>query len=273
MQNIIDYLSTAPSKTINVLAIIVCAIIVQSLLKIVLQRSTVFLTKKELFRNTVERQKRIKTINSVIGAVAALVVWGFTALLVLGVLGIPIGPIIASAGIIGAIIAFGTQSLIRDFVSGLFIIAENQYHIDDIVNIGPPTAGIYGKVEAVSVRITTVRGEDGSLYYIPNGTITIASNKSVGPIKETIAVELNAKTNLTDFAKELSIIAKDIQNDPGNSNLILEGPTISGVVAVTDASIKLNLEFKTTAPKRDKATSAVWRALATASKEKKIKLV
>lgn len=269
IKDFLEFIGPASSTIIAVAAIIFIAIITQAVLKALLHRATTFLTKKELFNNTEERQKRIKTINSIIGAIAGITVWSIAILMILDKFGVPIGPIIASAGLIGAVIAFGSQSLIKDFVSGVFIIAENQYQIDDYVDIG----SISGRVKAVSVRTTTVRSDDGSLYYVPNGSITITSNKSVGPLKETIKIELTADSNLTTFAKKLSAIAEELKNDPASASLIQDGPTIGGVISVTKKAIGVNLTFKTTATKRKKATSTVWRALAAANKKDEIHLV
>lgn len=268
MQNILNFIDSASGTVITVIAIFICAILAQTLLRVVLQRSTAFLTRKELFHNTDERQKRIKTINGIIGAIAAIAVWSIAILMILDKLGVPIGPLVASAGLIGAMIAFGSQSLVKDFVSGIFIIAENQYQIDDYVDIGP----ISGKVESVSVRTTSVRGDDGSIYYVPNGSITVTSNKSVGPIKEKLKIELAVETNLTEFAKRLAIIAENLQADESTKNLILEGPTIGAVTSVNKKTISINLEFKTSASKREKAASTIWRALANATKKNQIHL-
>ena len=268
MQDFIDSIGTGTNTILFILIIIGCALLTQAFLRFVLQRSTAFLTRKELFNNTRERQKRIKTINSIIGAVAGITVWSIAGLMILQKLGVPIAPIIASAGIVGAAIAFGTQSLIKDFVSGLFIIAENQYHIDDYVDIG----SISGKVEAVSVRTTAVRGEDGSIYYIPNGSISMTSNKSVGPIKEILKLELAADTNLTTFAKKISEISEKLTTDEATSDLFVEGPSVGSITAVTKKSISLQIEFKVTASKRKRAASAVWRAIAAANKKESVHL-
>jgi small conductance mechanosensitive channel len=269
IQKIVDILGPTSNVVISILIIVLCALILQAVLKIVLTRATAFLTKKELFRNTDERQKRIKTINSIIGAIAALGVWSVAILMILDKLGVPIGPIIASAGILGAAIAFGTQSLIKDFVSGLFIIAENQYQIDDYVDIG----SVSGKVEAISVRTTTVRGEDGSLYFVPNGSITITSNKSVGPIRETLTINLATEASLTAFTKILTEISEELSSDPTTSNLFVSSLSIGSVTSVSKKSLSINVHYKTTAAKRKKAASTVLRKLATASKKSQIQLV
>lgn len=269
MQNFIDYIGSTSNTILAIVIILACAMFAQILLRTIMQRSTAFLTRKELFHSTDERQKRIKTINSIIGAVAAIGVWSIAILMILDKLGVAIGPIIASAGLIGAVIAFGSQSLIKDFVSGIFIIAENQYHIDDYVDIG----SISGKVEAVSVRTTTVRGDDGSLYFVPNGSITITSNKSVGPLRETLKVDIAADASITKFTKKIAEISTDLSNDTTTSGLFIEGLSVGSVTAVTKKAISINLHYKTTAGKRKKAASAVLRKLALASKKDQIHLV
>ncbi len=272
MQQAINFLSSASSTVISILLILLIALLTQALLKMFLQRSTTFLTRKELFHNTKERQKRVKTINSVIGAVAGLIVWSVAAIAILDKLGVPIGPIVAGTTILTAAIAFGTQSLIKDFVTGLFIIAENQYQIDDYVDIGT-TAGISGKVEALSVRTTTVRGDDGSLYFVPNGSITITSNKSASPLNLSITVELAAESNLTDFAKQIALVSKNLNEAATTAGLINKGPSVGDILSVTKKSIRINLNYTTTASKRKIATSALWRTIADASEKDLIHLV
>jgi moderate conductance mechanosensitive channel len=260
--------STLAGAPLSILIIVGFALVAQSLVKTILHRSTAFIAKKDIYKNAEDRQKRIKTINSVITAVALMGVWLIAALMILQALGIATGPIVASLSILGAAVAFGTQSIIRDFVSGLFIIAEDLYHIDDYVEIG----SISGKVESVSVRTTTVRGEDGSTYYIPNGSVTVSSNKSVGPLKEFIELALEPNTNLTTFAKELSAIEKILLNPQSGASLVQKGPSLSAVTAVSAKTITVNITYTTTASKRKSARSAVLREVAASSKKGKIKL-
>jgi small conductance mechanosensitive channel len=122
----------------------------------------------------------------------------------------------------------------------------NQYHIDDYVDIG----SISGKVEAVSVRTTTVRGDDGSLYFVPNGSITITSNKSVGPLRETLKVDIAADASITKFTKKIAEISTDLSNDTTTSGLFIEGLSVGSVTAVSKKAISINLHYKTTATKR-----------------------
>lgn len=268
MEALQTFFSSTSGILLSIILIVIIALLSQAFIKLILQRSSAFHTRKDLFKTTHDRQKRIKTINGIINAIVGIGVWSVAFLLILDALGVTIGPIIASLGIMGAAIAFGTQSLIRDFVSGIFIIAENQFKVDDYVNIG----SISGKVENVSVRVTTVRGDDGTLSYIPNGSISSMTNLSTGPIRETIKVELAGDTNLNNFAKQLTVIAKKLQDDVHTADLVQDGPTIAGVVSANKKGINVNIEFKTTASKRQDATSAIWRALILANEKKTIVL-
>jgi small-conductance mechanosensitive channel len=120
-------------------------------------------------------EQRIEALASVLGSVATFVVWSIAAFMVLGQLGIELGPLLAGAGILGVAIGFGSQALVRDFLSGVFILIEDQLGVGDIVDIDGQTTGT---VEAVSLRMTRLRGVDGALWHVPNGEIRRVGNKS-----------------------------------------------------------------------------------------------
>lgn len=260
MQTIQNFLSSTSGTVFTIAIIILAALLIQGFLKVALGRSASLFTRRDLFKTSRDREKRIKTFNSIISAITGLAVWSVAVLMILDTLGIPIGPIIASLGILGAAIAFGTQSLIKDFVSGLFIIAENQYKVDDYVEIG----ALVGQVEAISVRTTTIRGEDGSINFIPNGSVAAVSNKSVGQLKEFIKLELAGDTDLTKFAKTITAIAENLQVADHHSSIISDGPSIASIQSISKKTVVVVLEIKTSASKRKDAVSAVWRALAEA---------
>lgn len=268
MEATITFFDNISGPVFSIIVIVVSAVLIQAFLKALLQRSTSLYTRRNLFKNSRDREKRVKTLNGIISALTGISVWSIAALMILDQLGVPIGPIIASVGILGAALAFGTQSLVKDFVSGLFIIAENQYHVDDYVVIG----SLSGRVESVSVRTTSIRGDDGSLNHIPNGSITALSNKSTGQLKELIKLDVAADTDLSEFAKVLTKIAEKLQKTEHHSALISDGPTIASVQNVTKNSITIMLEIKTTASKQKDAVSAVWREIAAAVKKGTIKL-
>ncbi len=123
------------------------------------------------------RRERAEALGSVLSSTASIVVVVITAMTVLGELGVDLAPILASAGIAGLAIGFGAQNLVKDFIAGLFMLLEDQYGIGDVVDLGN---GVCGTVEAVGLRVTTVRDDTGIIWYVRNGGIDRVGNKSQG---------------------------------------------------------------------------------------------
>ena len=120
------------------------------------------------------RAQRAATISSVMRNAVSIVVWSIATLIVLGEIGISLGPIIASAGIAGVALAFGTQSIVRDYLAGLFVVLEDQYGVGDQIDTGVAT----GTVEWVGLRLTRLRDADGVAWHVPNGEIKRVANFS-----------------------------------------------------------------------------------------------
>lgn len=131
------------------------------------------------------RRQRAQTMASVLTSMVSVAVFSLVAVMVLGQLGYNIGPLIASAGIVGVALGFGAQSLVKDFLSGIFLFFEDQYGVGDEVVIGDTT----GVVEALSLRVTRIRAEDETIWYVRNGEILKVGNKSqrVEPGVEPVA--------------------------------------------------------------------------------------
>jgi small conductance mechanosensitive channel len=133
-----------------------------------------------LLENTPEhierRQQRAATIASLLKSITSAVIVSILLFMVIAELGYDIGPLIASAGIIGVALGFGAQSLVRDFLSGIFMILEDQYGVGDIVDLGPAL----GTVQAVGLRVTRLGGDDGTIWYVRNGEVLRVGNRSQG---------------------------------------------------------------------------------------------
>jgi small conductance mechanosensitive channel len=126
------------------------------------------------FGSSDRRDQRSSTISTVLNTIASVFIWGTAILLALTVVGVNIGPLLASAGIVGVALGFGAQTLVKDYISGIFLIIEDQYGIGDEVEIG----AVKGRVEAVALRTTRIRDEAGVLWYIRNGEILNVANFS-----------------------------------------------------------------------------------------------
>ena len=128
----------------------------------------------ETGETSLRAEQRIDALSSVLRSVLSFVIWATAALMCLGEVGIDLGPLIAGAGVLGVAIGFGSQSLVRDFLSGAFILVEDQFGVGDIVDVGEAS----GTVEAVSLRTTRLRAIDGTVWHVPNGEIRRVGNMS-----------------------------------------------------------------------------------------------
>ena len=172
------------------------------------------------------RISRIKTLATVATSAAAIVVWGWAALAILDQVGVNIAPLIASAGVLGVALGFGAQSLVKDFLSGVFMLLEDQYGIGDTIDLGD---GVFGDVEEITLRITTVRDMDGALWYIRNGEILKVANHS----DEFSVARIQVPVGLSnDTEKAFEVIEDSVQKiakSPEVAELLLDKPVVNGV--------------------------------------------
>lgn len=186
------------------------------------------------------RRQRAKTIGSVLKSITTVVVYSIAVVLILGELGINLAPILASAGIVGVAVGFGAQNLVRDFLSGIFMMLEDQYGVGDVVDVGEAV----GTVEAVGLRITTLRDLNGTVWYVRNGEVLRVGNFSqgfaVGVVDIPVAydADLDRATTLLRDVLSSSAVREDLAPD------ILEAPTVLGVESVTPEAVLLRLTVK-----------------------------
>lgn len=126
---------------------------------------------------SVRTAARAETLGHVLRSVSAFAIWTMAALTVLGEIGINLGPLVAGAGIAGVALGFGAQSLVKDFLAGIFILVEDQYGVGDVIDVGEVSGpAVRGTVESVSLRATRLRSGDGVVWHVPNGTILRVGN-------------------------------------------------------------------------------------------------
>jgi small conductance mechanosensitive channel len=171
------------------------------------------------------RTQRARTIGSVLRSTAGIVVGSIVVLLILDQVGVNIAPFIASAGIIGVAFGFGAQSLVKDFLSGLFMLLEDQYGVGDVVDVGTAQ----GTVEAVGLRVTKVRDADGTLWYIPNGSMLKVGNKTQGWANAVVEVKVDYFADLDQVQELLVAAAAELAEDPAL------GPSMEGAATVNTA--------------------------------------
>lgn len=261
-------------KPLRILAILLIAMLIRWLLHRAIQRLTNSTTRasmpallkplKERTAQTAEegqfiperRRQRAEAIGSVLRSFVTAVVFTMAALLVFGELGFNLGPLLASAGIVGVALGFGAQSLVKDLIAGLFMLLEDQYGVGDTVDLGEAV----GVVETVGLRITTVRDMRGVLWYIRNGEIVRVGNKSQGWALVVIDIPIGF-VNSEEAIGVLKTAARTVAESVEHKNEFLEPPDVVGVEQLTVDGAVIRTIAKTTADGQPVVQRELRRAL------------
>jgi small conductance mechanosensitive channel len=193
------------------------------------------------------RAQRARALGSVLRSFASFTIFVVTLMLILGEIGVALGPLLASAGVAGLAIGFGAQNLVKDFLAGLFMLLEDQYGIGDVVDVGDVT----GTVEAVGLRITTLRDGHGVLWYVRNGEIVRVGNKSQGWALVIVDVPVGF-VSVEQATQVLRDAAAALAEDPALHDDIIGEPEVLGVEQITADGAVVRTTVKT-------ASSAQWR--------------
>lgn len=192
------------------------------------------------------RVGQVKTLSGVIRTTGLAAILLITGLQFLDALGFNLAPLLASAGVVGIAIGLAAQNIVKDMLNGILILIEDQFNVGDTVRL----AGLAGTVEAMTLRKTTVRDADGTLYVIPNSQITTVANLSVGFSVATINVSVDFSANPDVVVDLLKGIAMDIRNSEEYRQVFVADPQILGVDAVKGSEVIFPVVFKTLATKQ-----------------------
>ena len=187
------------------------------------------------------RVQRAETMGSLLKSVASIVVFTVLVTMVIAELGYPIGPLLASAGVVGVALGFGAQSLVKDFLSGVFMIFEDQYGVGDVVDLGE--AG--GTVEAVGLRVTRVRDVEGTVWYVRNGEILRVGNQSQNWDRTVLDIPVALDQDLHRVQQVLRDVAHDLWDDEDFKALVIEEPEVWGVQDLTPNWVVVRVTLKT----------------------------
>lgn len=190
---------------------------------------------------SVRAGQRATTLGDVVAGVVRAVVWWVAVLIVLDELGINLAPLIAGAGIAGLAFGFGAQSLVKDVISGLFILLEDQYGVGDVVSLGDAS----GTVEDLTLRVTRLRGVDGTVWFVPNGEIRRVGNSSMEWSRALIDVVVAREADLDVVRRVLLEEANAFAGTPEGSAMVIEPPEVWGVQAYEEKGVRLRLLVKT----------------------------
>ena len=187
------------------------------------------------------RQQRSETIASLLRSVTTIAVYTIALFMILSAFSINVGPLIASAGVVGVALGFGSQTLVRDFLSGVFMILEDQYGVGDVIDAGEAS----GTVEAVGLRVTRLRDVTGTVWYIPNGTIARIGNMSQGWARAVIDVPVAYHEDVPAVIDLLTLVAHDLAHDPRWAELITAEPEVWGVENFTPDGLVIRVVVQT----------------------------
>lgn len=217
--------------------------------------------------------QRLQTFRSVLNSTIAIVIGSVALLMILGELSIDVRPLLASAGVVGVAIAFGAQSLVRDVISGVFMLVEDQYGVGDRVELGSTGAAMAtGTVEQVALRITTIRDDDGRVWHIRNGEIMRVANESQGWSHAVAQVQVQPRTDVTATREVMSTVTRQLRAEESYSDAILDDPEVR-VEEISGAGITLRWSVRTRPGQQWRVASAMRRRLTTAFAEHGIELV
>jgi small-conductance mechanosensitive channel len=187
------------------------------------------------------RVQRARTMGSLLKSIVTGLIFAVVLMMSISELGYDIAPLIASAGIVGVALGFGAQSLVKDFLAGIFMIFEDQVGVGDSVNLGD----VSGTVEAVSLRVTRLRDVDGTVWYVRNGEILRVGNQSQNWSRSVLDVTVGYKEDIAKVRRLLKEVAHDLAEDKKYKDQIIEEPDVWGVQSLGPDAVVVRVTIKT----------------------------
>jgi moderate conductance mechanosensitive channel len=246
-QTLADYSDVLIGKPLVLLWLLVVAVVIRwvahkAIDRVVSRAERGVLPDRANLVVTERRRQRAQAIGSLFKSVVTGIIVAVAVTMMLSEVGVDIAPIIASAGIVGIALGFGAQSLVKDFLSGVFMIIEDQYGVGDQVDLGEAI----GTVEAVTLRITRVRDVNGTVWYVPNGQIMRVGNQSQNWARTVLDVNVAYHEDIARVRRVLSEVAHDLWEDEDFKSQVIEEPEIWGVQALAVDGVTVRVVLKTT---------------------------
>lgn len=223
-----------------ILAIILLSAVAYFLLGILVRYATRRVKALDAEEGT-SLDKRAETISEVLYSAGLVVIFVTAAVMLLEEIGVPIAPLLASVGVVGLALGLGAQTLVKDVISGLFILLENQYVVTDVIEVN----GIVGNVELMTLRATTLRDASGTLYVIPNGEIRTVANRTRDWSRAIIDVRIAYEADVDRALATLQTIGDDMAASEEWGPLLLEAPQVTGIEGLEDWAVRLRVMVKT----------------------------
>jgi small conductance mechanosensitive channel len=186
----------------------------------------------ESSRRDARWEQRTQTLSGTLVSVVGVIVWATSFVTVVGQLGFNLGPLLAGAGVVGLAVGFGAQQLVRDVISGFFVLVEDQYGVGDTVTAG----GVTGTVESMTLRLTRIRGDDGVLHHLRNGDLGVVSNSSRGYNVASVLVPIPADADVARVVDRVRLAMAALVESGDVDGLLLADPQVLGVTGFRDAN-------------------------------------
>ncbi|WP_310964246.1 mechanosensitive ion channel family protein [Nocardioides terrisoli] len=192
-------------------------------------------------RGSQRRAQRAKSLGSLLHSISTGLIYGIATVMILAQLGVNIAPIIASAGVVGIAIGFGAQTLVKDFLSGIAMMVEDQYGVGDVVNLGT----VSGTVEAIGLRVTRLRDVAGTVWYVRNGEILSVGNMSQNWARAVLDVRVGYDEDVASAERVLGEVAHTMWDDDEYRGVVIEEPEVWGVEDMTSEGVVIRVVLKT----------------------------
>ena len=187
------------------------------------------------------RVQRARTMGSLLKSITTGVIFTIVLIMSISELGYDVAPLIAGAGILGVAFGFGAQSLVKDFLSGIFMIFEDQYGVGDVVDVGEAS----GTIEAVSLRVTRLRDVNGTVWYVRNGEILRVGNMSQNWARTVLDISVAYGEDIARVQRVLADVAHDLWDDEDFKGRVIEEPSVWGVQDITPDAVVVRVALKT----------------------------
>lgn len=235
---LVDWTVLLP-RLLQVVFILVLALVAYRVLRFFTRRLQREVDEPDLVRKR-QREQRSQTVASLLNNVGAITIGLLALLMVLGTF-IEIGPLLAGVGVLGLAISFGAQSLVKDLISGAFMLMEGQFAVGDVVRV-KDTAGL---VEKITLRTMVLRDINGVVHIIPNGTVDTLSNLTKSWSRAVLEIGVAYKEDVDRVMAVMLDEAMDLWKDPAWAPLIVEEPTVPGIERFDDSAVTIRVMFKT----------------------------
>jgi small-conductance mechanosensitive channel len=187
------------------------------------------------------RKQRVRALGAILRSAASVTIFSIAGFIILGDLGLNLAPLLASSAVVGVAVGFGAQSLVRDYLSGIFMLVEDQYGVGDVITVGDAT----GTVENVTLRLTRMRDVNGVVWHIRNGAIDTVGNKSQGWARAVIDFPVPFEADLGLIRSLLGATGEAMWNEPEWRAVMLEGPEVWGAQEISSTEVTMRIVAKT----------------------------